>query len=93
MEHLKKKNSICWANLEMNDEWELLSEETACELDLKDRVAARALSLKGHRRHFAEKPCVQAFGPLPLVLSASVVDGNHHPLGIGRSYGTRMCDL
>ena len=62
------------------------SQEQADQYDAVEAKSNRDLQHSGHRRHKAQKPCVQLHGPM---LNVSLQDGaysKHHPLGRGHQY-------
>ena len=81
LNHLRYRSEPCRENLLLRPP--ILSEAQADEIDEVEAAKYRALRARGLRRHAAEKPCVQALGPLwPIVVDPSRFS-RHHPLGKG----------
>ena len=82
--HVRYRSMVCRENILMYPP--ALSMEEADALDELDKASHRAHKAQGRRRHFADKPCIQAHGPFrELILDPSRVS-LHHPLGVGRNY-------
>ena len=63
-----------------------LSKAEADALDELDKESHRAHKAQGRRRHFAEYPCIQAYGPFRELILDPSRESFHHPLGKGRNY-------
>ena len=82
--HVRYRSEVCKLNLLLHAP--TLSPEEADVLDAKDARLYRDFTKQGKRRHIAERPCMQAEGPLVQIVLDPARESVHHPLGVGHCW-------
>ena len=81
--HVRYRSKVCRENLLVR--LPELSQQQADHLDEFEQETFRKMQACGNRRHKAIEPCIQASGPLLLIVLDPDRVSAHHPLGKGHS--------
>ena len=82
LNHIRYRSEVCRENLLMGPP--CITHEQADVLDLAEKDMIKSYLNKGHSRSYAEKSCVQMYGPFSDIVIDPDMESKHHPLGKGR---------